>query len=177
MKISQLILSCFAIVTLAACTTPAEEDEISNNAVSEEEDIDLDEESREEESTDPVFDSEEEEFRKIESCLYIKDPEECRALIGYCALVDFYPITIEDGQCVLAAEPGEQLCTALELIHDTPTWVWVRFNEDGTHEAGLVPSILNYAYEWQYCSDGLDVPECFCDVGALLREAAENSDP
>ncbi len=158
-KLSFLIL---VVSVLSACTTPAEEDEPSNNAAPAED-------AGGETPDASVSDVEDEEEISQEVCSFITDPTECMALEGVCQLINFYPVTIEDGQCVLSPEPSEKICTSDELLQDGPHWIWVRFNEDGTYDAGLVRERAgNHA--WQRCPEGVDVEECACD-GLALADA------
>lgn len=145
------------ISMLYACTTPAEEDEQSNNTAPVE---DAGLEMPDAAAPDVAPDAEEEEpdYRK---CLSITDPAECRAW-GVCQLINFYPVTLENGQCVLSQEASEQICTVDELPQDSPNFIWVRFNEDGTYDVGLVRERAGHQ-DWQRCHDGVDVEECACE--------------
>ncbi len=154
----------FIVVILSACTTPAEEDEPSNNAAPVED-------AGGETPDASVSDVEDEEEISSEICLSITDPVECRSW-SVCTLINFYPMTIEDGQCVLSSEASEQICTGAEMSPDSPFWIWVRFNEDGAYDAGLVHERAGND-AWQRCHNVVDVPECACDAQALwdaLRE-------
>ncbi len=150
-----LVFIFASLTLLSACTTPAEEDEPSNNAAPAED-------AGGETPDASAPDVEQEVESDPEVCLSITDPEECRAQQGACALVNFYPVRIEDGQCMLDIEPSEQICTGGDFPQERGNMIWVRFHEDGTYYTGLVRGpAANDA--WQYCYDGVDVPECACE--------------
>ncbi len=154
------LISLSLLALLFACTTPAEEDEPSNNAAPAED-------AGGETPDASVSDVEPDAEINYEMCFSITDPEECvdtfyPDLGQICNAYKLYPVRIEDGYCILDPEPSETICSGGEILTDDPRWIWVRFNEDSTYTVGLVRENTGHP-DWRYCFEGLDVPECACE--------------